>query len=918
MAVFDLTTFLELVSRGRPVTGALGTAFGMPSCLTNLTSEALQLLPGDMLGQMRGSAANAIARADDVTKEAFNRLRWKLGIIEFDTEEGVFKFVSDTSKGGIDRNDHGLLSDVNSFIDAVNAAAAFGGRLYRNYNTARAQIEQIGDCIQSYSDYLSFVGGNSADRRAELADLDFASFSALLDREFGADKKSIEDASRFIADGTRLLRDIDSILSERISNPNLEPVFVSDVSALVSGTSFLVDSPSAVEEVEIIRLAFGPPKSRIGQFVLSNDGLYYNSQASGLTPVLLELEKRQEGINLENVWRFEHDPNLGGRGTAISSEEILDYVNTILDPNIVDESPIIQEFYNADNLLQELIGQRNLRIYSLSGHIGELEASSGASQAIIFNFKQSLLSEMAEHDKLVNKRKKQIELAIKLPPLYGSGPLFTFGQIPVNDFSYLQDIDFMFDIQKQKGLILDQEEVSGIVLPVSSTFVRTVSDDIRPGFDHLFVPKVGLGDYLFDASTVSSTAELKLSLTQTIHTDGLFAVYNFLDTRTVDPSSTDFFVNNGVTENSYNNAQLVSVAASNVFDEGLGIPYLRGVVINAGPDGEDTIPSAVGSYVKLPDTAEFNDLFYSRRGCSIDCWVHVPEIDGETWGFGDGISSGLTRVLLGNENVGLQAGASAQDNELRLTPDFSDRIVRGMLIGFTRDRRITNDIDPTNVSQDNSVDDAVFFIAPTQSFDASTVGFLSKGVAGECASGPGVHNFKFSVSNAGPGSTYFSSIGLQFMHMAITLNPDLDELKVYLDSQLMATSSISQVFGTPVRQMPNIPSFYKNNSFNYSGTTTGPSAILLDGGPKLNQFFTPWIVGGGYTDGLYLPVSGQGNFMGGTWGGTISGLKGYVGSLKFYNKPLTSVEVSDNFNNQRVFFKNIDMPNLLWEPIISV
>ncbi len=47
------------------------------------------------------------------------------------------------------------------------------------------------------------------------------------------------------------------------------------------------------------------------------------------------------------------------------------------------------------------------------------------------------------------------------------------------------------------------------------------------------------------------------------------------------------------------------------------------------------------------------------------------------------------------------------------------------------------------------------------------------------------------------------------------------------------------------------------------------------------------------------------NLMGGEWGGKKSGLHGYVGSVKLYNRPLSSAEVQANYKAQRGFFENI-------------
>ena len=76
---------------------------------------------------------------------------------------------------------------------------------------------------------------------------------------------------------------------------------------------------------------------------------------------------------------------------------------------------------------------------------------------------------------------------------------------------------------------------------------------------------------------------------------------------------------------------------------------------------------------------------------------------------------------------------------------------------------------------------------------------------------------------------------------------------------------------------------------------------------------TPFIIGGGYSDGMdakgtdwYQEGTNIGmNFMGGEWGGKKSGLHGYVGSVKLYNRPLSSDEVQANYKAQRGFFENI-------------
>ena len=59
-----------------------------------------------------------------------------------------------------------------------------------------------------------------------------------------------------------------------------------------------------------------------------------------------------------------------------------------------------------------------------------------------------------------------------------------------------------------------------------------------------------------------------------------------------------------------------------------------------------------------------------------------------------------------------------------------------------------------------------------------------------------------------------------------------------------------------------------------------------------------------FPEGAFPSSEGM-NFMGGRWGGKKSGLYGFLGSLKLYNRALSSGEVSKNYKGQRGFFENI-------------
>jgi len=363
-----------------------------------------------------------------------------------------------------------------------------------------------------------------------------------------------------------------------------------------------------------------------------------------------------------------------------------------------------------------------------------------------------------------------------------------------------------------------------------------------------------------------------------------------------------FPVTNCATENMYNNAQMVGASKKDVFVSGLGIPYLGGIVQNKSSD--PVAASALGSYVKLPDTKEYQDLTYSSLGFTLECWAHVPNIMDGGVGWLSATASSLTKVLLASENVGKSDVSGpcppAPEKDLDyLRNNRGDEFVRGMVCGFTRDRRITEagyGLGLSGYSNNNYDNDPAsslsFFIAPTQSRDASAASWIN---SDECQANPTFYKMKVDLSATG-----FGNVSSQFVLIDISCDPVNDVIKMYADGSLVATSSVTEVFGTEIGIPPSLPNFKKSNSFQYSSTTVdGPD--ILKQGPLLNTFYTPWIVGGGYTDGMYK----DGNFMGGDRGGITSGLRGHVGSLKFYSKPLDNREVLKNYKAQQGFFKNI-------------
>lgn len=934
MATFDYDSFLTLTGKGKGTFGALATSFGVPSCLLNIGEKILNALPSGLLGGILEDIQGGKDKADQESKDIFSKIRLQLGLIEFDTEDGLFFWKSNSSKAGLDDNQESFLGGLIGTIDALGKA---GGRIYTKVQDLQSEMAEIQACIGNYIDYLSMQSGHSSTQK----EVEPGAAQDNVVREYATEILQLAEVTKFITTADKQIALIEDVLADRILN-DTEPCFnpsvtygkgktILDLTPL-SAFGFCVDTPKAQERIELIRLVFGPPKTRQGQFLLSVDGLYYDSQVSGVIPVLTELTDRHKEVKFSERWKFEHDSSLGGKGDSVSTRNIIDYVDTLFDPDLISESKNLQKFYNADHFLQVLTQNKEKRILDLSSHIVDMQ-DAGESLAIIENTQQSVFSEIAQFDTKIRRRKKQIELAVDGPRLIaGKASPFKPGGVPINDFSYLQEYHFTFDINKQKELILDQDDVSGVVLPLFPTFVVNPGNAENTTIDHLYIPRVGIGDILTSDSSAMGQEAPTQSLTDVITTQNLISVYNFLGSQVETPSSTNFQVIDCAHEGSSLRMQLVGETPSSIFYSGLGIPYFEGITKNSG-----ATPTGLGSYAKLPDQAAFQDLTFNPNGFSFETWFHSPNLTASnSWGHNVEASS-LYRLMLSCENTGIKAGTDPQEDILRLGIDKSGNVNRGMMMGFTCDRRITLDQGPSNDTTQNSPPSSLaFFIAPTQSYDDSSIGLLNWPRQGGCASSNTYRSMTITSSIAGADGARITDACSSFMHLVVSVDTHRDELKVYLDKTLMTTSSVADVFGTEKYTPIKIPNYSSRRSFEYSSTTVKSNSTdaivprVLTEGPRLYDhsapsnrlyhYLTPWIIGGGYTDGMmwaftkanilsqnFVYDTPAGNFMGGEWGGVLSGFRGHMGSTKFYSKVLDIEEITKNYDGQKKFFKNIDV-----------
>ena len=314
--------------------------------------------------------------------------------------------------------------------------------------------------------------------------------------------------------------------------------------------------------------------------------------------------------------------------------------------------------------------------------------------------------------------------------------------------------------------------------------------------------------------------------------------------------------------------------------------------------------------------------------------MHVPDLGSATgpgWNADNDLSA-LHRVVLGCENRG---GTVTAGDDWVVGPSLGSDSVRGLLLGFSRDRRMTKELGPSNNPAENDLTNGlVFYMAPTQGVNTSGVTFLNREwdsalCEHDQIGTSGYYAFTLDTSTVVNG-VKFNDVSSQFCLATITIDYQKQNVSMYLNGVLMKSQTVQETFGGT--HYPNIPSMMTSGSFEYTnmyaktlpfnaplypprsvGQTDfwywdGPQAGAK-GGPPL----TPWIIGGGYTDGMHIKdwnnyVADQDtgmNFMGGKWGGKKSGLYGFLGSLKLYNRAITHTDVTKNYNGQKGFFENI-------------
>lgn len=804
---------------------------------------------------------------------------------------------------------------------------------------------------------------------------------------------------------SRDLTSFDEYVANRIVAP-----YVENAAALDIMMAQLQDAPVDPEKEPIFDTVFEAPQSTAGRFVLSKDGIYYDSRTGSIPYIAAH--------KIDSAsWQLRYASNSGGKGEMYGEALNSRLAETIFSEQYKNESGQVLAFYKYDDILRGFENDKNLQIMDVSAKITDLLASGyDTSSAIIQNYEESYAGVGYTYDRKIVKRKKQLQIAALfgtfgvtttshslgagvfykhgastenpiLTPSCG-GPLPTdtgevgytglgnvgidinsadredrveyIDRIPINDFSYLKDISLIPTYLAQNSLMLHSSDLDHTTSPITPVYLTQGASPVPQTFPEVNVAPMGVTDWVNTSGDTDLTGTIPYlrTLDDSIVRDGLVVCYNFLEpSAVVPPMGTLYGVRNYSETGVALDAKMVGAAASSIFTSGVTVPYLTGSVYNTGKKfGIRYSYISPGQYVRLPNNYKDNEpnvasrrldsVMYSKSGWALDFWVHAPDL-----------SSGMSvdhryKLVLANENCGTPTANTSNSQPITADPgsdDYSqDRSrTRGMVVGF-RDRGAPGTPEAsglefvvlTTVSQNDPLWGKSVCI---------TESVTGQGTGTECRSELG---FKVPISASSDSGYTVGDCSASFTHYNVVCNTDKNEMVLYVNGESIATSSVSTAFNNKPGAPLNVPTKITEGHYHDPLNANGES--LYRGDFPSYPIFTPWIIGGGWTDGVshevpavfattfpgflgtntnssYFSTTGL-DFGGGPFGqhsntnvaglggyalaGTNyklarSGLDGHVGSFKIYDKPLTTKEVSMNYEAQSPFFGGIKIPERL-------
>ena len=159
------------------------------------------------------------------------------------------------------------------------------------------------------------------------------------------------------------------------------------------------------EEENPFDIIFGPPISTTGKFVLSQDGLYYDSRGGGVPNVVAQ-------EILASNWQLKYNPNKGGKGVLLGENRLKNYSNTVFSDQYTETNDVVDFLYDNDDILQAFLSDKAIQTNEVSGQISELVASGySRSSALVQNYYRSVAAISRDYDDKIRKRKKQLQVA---------------------------------------------------------------------------------------------------------------------------------------------------------------------------------------------------------------------------------------------------------------------------------------------------------------------------------------------------------------------------------------------------------------------------------------------------------------------------------------------------------------------------
>jgi len=893
---------------------------------------------------------------------------------------------TETDEGAIE----GLVEDVKGFIEDYNLDTI---------STAISLISQLGELAGSIASTSTALAAtkstqddinNVIEKRAagELPEpiLNTAGLEAAFDTILSDLSQNLsEDERATLGEVMQQAVNTDTENYDKFVQDNLVKPFTENKAAVAAVRAQLFKQATVEDEAPIFDLVYGPPLATTNRFVLSEDGIYYDSRSGGIPTIYT---KRITS----NYWKLHFGPNRGGRGVAYSDEQYDKFSDTIFSDSFKESNSKIEMFFFYDDILNSYKQDRALQIQDVSGTISDLITVSGydASSAMVKNYQEAYASVSYAYDSKIKVREKQLQLAALFGPYditddthaMGPGNFFEISsvtkigespvcgadevgetvytqpgsdtsrlgstlsdgfninnvkkiifidRIPVNDFSYLKTSALIPSVDVQKRFTLMSSDLDDVVNPYPPTYLSEPVKGISV-IPEFAINSMGENKWV-DASGdnyLSSTTPALRNLDDEVVTSNLLCSYNFLDPlATVTASDHEYLVRNHAETSTALNAKLVGTASS-VFVSGLSIPYLNGTLVNAGKKyGTRYTNIPEGSYVRLPSNIRNNEVYppsdrldnlmYSESGWSFDFWTYTPNL-----------SSTLTydhryKLIISNENNGDSAVPT-----------------RGMMVGF-RDRGYPG-TDPSGLE---------FVVLGTEPSDDSRWG--KSAVIGSEVSGPGAlsscymeRGLVVGLDTSTVSGKNIANSNTEFTHYNISHNVASDVLSITLDGEFLASAVASTAFGTSENSPLNLPGRMSLTSYQDATGQWGEKLYDKDKYPSF-PVFTPWVIGGGWTDNIYEAsqisktpagflgantnegyynqsfTSNKGGIIGqhtntssipGLAGYSVtkfvsnykiprSGLEGFVGSFKIYTAPLNTDEALVNYKAQQAYFKNI-------------